>query len=377
MGRIKILHIIKSLGRGGAEMLLPETLKLHDKSKFDFHYIYFLPWKNQMVDSLMSHGGTVSCISANNNIQLILKWRQVRDYVRKHDIQLIHAHLPWAGIIAKVVGKLTNTPVIYTEHNKQERYHWITRLMNLTTMNWLTAIVAVSEDVAVSIRRYKPRLRPASRVILNGVDIQKFAPGIFNGKEIRKALNIPEAALVIGTIAVFRFQKRLDLWMEIAQTILTTIPSAYFIMVGDGPLKNMLIEKRKSLGLEERIHLAGLQTEVRPYIAAFDIYMMTSVFEGLPIALLETMASGCAVVSTDAGGIKEVIQNDINGMLCSVRRPEILAELITSLNVNVEKRKQLGISARRRIEETFSMEKMVKELEALYQEYAHPDVWDN
>ncbi len=368
MGRIKILHIIKSLGRGGAEMLLPETLRLHDQSKFDFHYIYFLPWKNQMVDSLIANGGSVTCIAANNNIELMLKWYQVRDYIKKHDIQVIHAHLPWAGIIAKMVGRLTNVPVIYTEHNKQERYHRITRLLNLTTMNWLTTIVAVSEDVAVSIKKHKPNLHAVLQVILNGVNTQEFAPHKFSGKEIRKALNIAEDALIVGTIAVFRFQKRLDVWIEIAQKILTKIPSAHFIIVGDGPLKEMLMEKRKSLGMEERIHFTGLQTEVRPYLAAFDIYMMSSVFEGLPIALLETMASGCAVVSTDAGGIKEVIRHNVDGMLCSVEQPEVLADFVTTLNAAPEKRKQLSISARRRIEEIFSMDKMVEKLEALYLE---------
>src|SRR5882762_8944266 len=99
--KIKILHIIKSLGRGGAEMLLPETLKLHDKTQFEFHYIYFLPWKNQMVESIQEQGGKVTCVPANNNLQLILKARQVARYVKENKIQLIHGHLPWAGILAR------------------------------------------------------------------------------------------------------------------------------------------------------------------------------------------------------------------------------------------------------------------------------------
>src|SRR5688572_11700334 len=145
MSKIKILHIIKSLGRGGAEMLLPETLKLHDQRQFEFHYIYFLPWKDQMVDSLLAHGGKVVCIKANNNAQLMLRAPAVISYVKKHRIQIIHAHLPWAGILARLVGKFAGTPVIYTEHNKQERYHVATRTMNLATLNWLTCIVSVSD----------------------------------------------------------------------------------------------------------------------------------------------------------------------------------------------------------------------------------------
>src|SRR5687768_2840015 len=102
-----ILHIIKSLGRGGAETLLPETLGQHDKEKYQFHYIYFLPWKYQMVNAIEKAGGTVTCLSARNNIAIIRKVFQIVKYVRQHKIQLIHCHLPWAGIVGRMVGKLT------------------------------------------------------------------------------------------------------------------------------------------------------------------------------------------------------------------------------------------------------------------------------
>ena len=172
--KIKILHVIKSLGRGGAETLLPETLRVHDKEKFEFRYIYFLPWKNQMVESIEVHGGQVTCIEAANNIQLMTKVWRVARYVRENNIQLIHAHLPWAGILARIVGKMTSVPVIYTEHNKQERYHLGTRTMNLLTMDMLTEVIAVSGDVADSIHRFKPSLKAPVRTIVNGVNPEHF-----------------------------------------------------------------------------------------------------------------------------------------------------------------------------------------------------------
>ena len=112
---IKVLHIIKSLGRGGAEILLPETLRQHDKSSYEFHYIYFLPWKNQVVGEIEKEGGVVTCIPAKNNLQIISKARKIAQYVRQHDVRLIHCHLPWAGIVGRIVGALTKIPVIYTE----------------------------------------------------------------------------------------------------------------------------------------------------------------------------------------------------------------------------------------------------------------------
>ena len=363
---IKVLHIIKSLGRGGAEMLLPETLRVHDRQQFEFHYIYFLPWKNQMEESIRQHGGRVMCIPANNNLQLMMKVSAVARYVKEHQIRLIHAHLPWAGILARRVGKKCNVPVLYTEHNKQERYHWGTRVMNLLTMNALSTIIAVSGDVATSIRKHKPGLRIPLQTILNGVNTDHFKRNDFNGKAVRDKWKISSEAPIIGTIAVFRFQKRLDLWMELAKKILDAYPETHFILVGDGPLKEQLRAKRDALGLSERIHMPGLETEVRPYLAALDVYMMTSIFEGLPIALLEAMAMECPIISTDAGGIKEVIRDKEDGFLCSVDHPEALVGQAGRLLADRDLRVKYGALARRRVQQGFSMEKMVKELEALY-----------
>jgi L-malate glycosyltransferase len=365
---IKVLHIIKSLGRGGAEMLLPETLKLHQKELFEFHYIYFLPWKNQMVEAIQEQGGKVVCFSANNSIQLMTKVWAVANYVRTEKIKLIHAHLPWAGILARIVGKMCAIPVIYTEHNKQERYKRGTRIMNLLTINWLTTVVAVSTDVAASIQKHKPNLKAPVRTILNGVNTSYFKREFFSGQEVRKKLHIPVNAPIIGSIAVFRSQKRLDLWLELAAKILNQFEDAHFIIVGDGPLKSDLEKKRDMLGLKDKVHMPGLETEVRPYLAAFDVYMMSSLFEGLPIALLEAMSMRCAVISTDAGGIKEVIRDNANGLLCPVEEPEKLVQYACTLLKDHNLRVKYGDLARQSIIETFSMDKMVAKIEALYSE---------
>lgn len=366
--KIKILHIIKSLGRGGAETLLPETLKLHDLSGFEFHYIYFLPWKDQMVESIRAHGGKVVCFHANNNIQLIAKFGALRKYVRQEKIQLIHAHLPWAGILARIVGRMCDIPVIYTEHNKQERYHMGTRTMNLLTMDLLTEVIAVSADVAASIHKHKPRLKAPVHTIVNGVNTEHFKKQGFNNNAVREKFNIPLNAPVIGTIAVFRFQKRLDLWMELASKILQQFGNAHFVIVGDGPLKEALMKKRAELGLVARIHMPGLETEVRPYLAAFDLYMMSSVFEGLPIALLEAMAMGCPVIATNAGGVREVIRHEEDGLSCSVAEPEKLVGFACSLLQDQELRMRYGNRARKRVMEAFSIEKMVEGLEKVYRD---------
>ena len=142
----------------------------------------------------------------------------------------------------------------------------------------------------------------------------------------------------------------------------------HFVIVGDGPLKADLVKKRDSLGLTDRVHMPGLETEVRPYLAAFDIYMMSSVFEGLPIALLEAMSMQCAVITTDAGGIKEVISNNVNGLPCRVDEPEKLVVYACSLLHDHRLRAKYGDAARQSVLETFNMDKMVEKIEGLYAE---------
>ncbi len=363
--KIKVLHIIKSLGRGGAEMLLPETLKLHDQTRFEFHYIYFLPWKDQMVESIQNGGGLVTCLSASNNIKIMLKVFSVIRYVKENNIQLIHCHLPWAGIMGRLVYKATKVPVLYTEHNKQERYHFLTRWMNRLTFNWQSAVVAVSKDVAESIQK---NIRPRIPVyeILNGVNTNFFTRDREEGKRFRQQLNIPEDAIVIGTIAVFRFQKRLKEWMQVFAAVSAKHPHVYGIIVGDGPLKEELLQHRKQLGLETKLIMPGLQTEVKPWYSVMDIFMMTSVFEGLPIALLEAMSMECAIATTDAGGIREVIKHEESGVMVSVEQWKQLEGELNRLIDNETWRITLGQSARVRVKEAFGMERMVGELEELY-----------
>lgn len=363
---VPVLHIIKSLGRGGAEMLLPETLRQHDKQKFRFHYIYFLPWKDQMVSAIEQEGGTVVCVKAKNNAAILLAVRKIAAYVRKNKIQLIHCHLPWAGMAARLVGKLTGIPVVYTEHNKWERYHKLTYYMNKLSFPLQQRVIAVSAEVASSIKINYGKVNPLVQVVANGADTAKYARTQTAEIDIRKQLNIPETATVIGITCVFRAQKRLGTWLEIAQALHAKHPDTYFIIVGDGPLRDEVHAKAKALGTEQYVFFAGLQTETRPYFTAMDMFMMSSEFEGLPIALLEAMSMNCVPVCTAAGGIPEVIKDELNGLLVPVEQPLQLVERLSQLVQQPDEVARMKQAARETVINSFSMKKMVAELEDIY-----------
>ena len=160
----------------------------------------------------------------------------------------------------------------------------------------------------------------------------------------------------------------MDLWLEIIAEAIKQNPKIYGIVVGAGPLEPMLKEKHVKLGLEGKVFLAGLQTNVKPYYEAMDIFMMSSSFEGLPIALLEAMSMSCAIVSTDAGGIKEVLRPDKDGFVVSVDDWKSLSESILVFSEDEKKLKEYQSLARKRVVDSFSIEVMVHSLEKLYLE---------
>ncbi len=346
-------------------MLLPEALKIHDASKFEFHYIYFLPWKDQMVQAIKQAGGKVMCLPAKNNFQLIKQYKKVIAYCNEHEIDLIHCHLPWAGFLGRLVYYKIKIPTVYTEHNMQDRYHRITKTLNKLTYNSQSLALGVSDDVTNSINTYiKPKI--PVKTLLNGVNTKSFLRNPASGLKTRKSLGIPGDALVIGNVAVFRFQKRLVEWLQVFKKIEEKNPSVYGIIVGFGPLEQEVKAEVERLNLGGKVFFPGLQTEVKPYFSAMDIFMMSSSFEGLPIALLEAMSMECAAVVTDAGGIKEVIRDKQDGMICKVEEWQKLSELCQELIDNPEQLAKLKIAARQRVVNSFSLTKMVESLEEIY-----------
>ncbi len=362
----RVFHLIKSLGRGGAEVLLAEGLAVADRERFAYGYGYFLPWKDTVVPALEAQGADVVCFDASDNARILLAARRVAQHLKTWNADLVHAHLPVAGAVARIAGRLAGVPVVYTEHNLMERYHPITRRLNLATWNRQARAIAVSADVADSIQRHTGDRVPV-QTVLNGVNVRSYDPAEYDGRAVRAQWGIPTDAPLVGMIAVFRSQKQLPHWLAVARRVLDAVPEAHFLLVGDGPLRAEVEAGIREHGLQDRVHLAGLQEEVRPYLAAFDAYLMTSQFEGLPIALLEAMAMGVPPVVTAVGGIPELVTMGEDGYVRRYGALDALASDLTRLLRDGAHRRTLGRAARQTVVDGFSMERMQGELEAIYE----------
>ncbi|WP_377066591.1 glycosyltransferase [Negadavirga shengliensis] len=368
--KTRILHLIKSLGRGGAEKLLPETAALHSDG-FEFFCMYFYHRESNVVGELEAAGVHVVYVPSGN-LGLLWQVKKVKEFILQHDIDLVHSHLPWAGILGRLVRRKTGIPLIYTEHNTWERYNRISYWGNRLTFKLQDAAVFVSNEVALSTRLnlfFAPLTVPPPlllKTIPNGVNTEKFKKDLMARTRVRRELGIAEQAIVVGKVAVFRSQKRLWLWVEQALEILRHHPETHFLLVGEGEWKQRIERQIEDSGQAARFHLIGMQREIVPFLSAMDIYMSSSAYEGLPVAMLEAMSCGLPVVATRAGGIGEVVRHGMEGYLCEIENHRELAPLVLDLVRDKEKRRAFGEASRKRVEVHFSLEKMVQAIEGLY-----------
>lgn len=365
---LRIFHLIKSLGRGGAEMLLVDGPGRSDPAQFVFGFGYFLPHKDALVPALRQRFGHVVCFDAGSGGRMLTRVARVAHHLRDWRADILHCHLPLAGIVGRIAGVAAGVPVVYTEHNKVDRYHPATRFAARATWRWQSRVIAVSADVAVSLERHVHGTIPVT-VIRNGVSLDTFTRTAATRDAARARLALEDGQPFIGCVAVFREQKRLDLWLDVAVQVAATHPQARFVLVGDGPLRETLRMRVGQMGLADRVLLPGLISDVREYLAAMDVYLMSSDFEGLPVALLEAMAMEVPPVATAVGGIPEVVETGRSGVL--VARNDV-AGLTTAVNALVdgpaEARLRMGQAARARVAGHFSTDRMMRAIEQVYRD---------
>lgn len=369
---IRVLHLIKGLGRGGAETLLLETRRAARPSRLTHSYGYLLPAKDALVRPLRELGSEVTCFSMGSTLSLPSTVLRLARYLRRSSTRLVHAHLPLAGVVARLAGRLAGAPVLYTEHNLHERYHPLTRLLNLWTWPLQRRVVAVSAQVRDSIHRHAGSRVPVE-VVHNGIDVDRYRTEPRERDRIRSELGIGDTDFVVGTTAVFRPQKRLEDWLSAARLLSGRHRSLRFLLVGDGPSRSRLERRAAELTLGDRIEWVGLQEDVRPCLAAMDLYLSSSEFEGLPVAMLEAMALELPVIATSVGGVPEVVVPGQTGLLVPPRQPELLAEAVDGLVGDRTLRRRMGRAGRRRVVERFEIRRMARRLEEIYSESLSSD----
>jgi glycosyltransferase involved in cell wall biosynthesis len=387
-----VLLLIKSLGLGGAERLLVDSLPYLDRARFAYQIAYLVPWKATLVPQIIGAGVPVTCLgeiasavedrqgttrnlppaqvtaprSLEAAFSLPLAFWRLHKLQCQHHFDLIHADMPVAGILARLMGRRHNIPVIYTEHNLIERYHPLTRWVHGATFGWQDCVLSVSEEVQASIRRAGGERKTSVRTLLNGVPVDQVRAEATGLAELRCELAIPPGDCVVGSVAVFRSQKRLADWLAVAARVAEQEANVTFLLVGDGPEMPLVQAKVREVGLQERIRLPGFRADGRRYIGLMDVYLMTSQFEGLPVALLEAMTLGKPVVTTSVGGIPEVVSDGLEGRLAPVGDVAQLAQQVKTLLDDAPQRQLMGQRGAAKVEAHFHIKQRVQAIEQVY-----------
>jgi glycosyltransferase involved in cell wall biosynthesis len=202
-------------------------------------------------------------------------------------------------------------------------------------------------------------------VIHNGVDLDRFTPAEAD-PGLRASLGVPGDAPLAGLVAYLRPEKNIETFLRAAAIVRERIPDAHFVVVGDGPERKKLESLTDELQIRDAVHFAGLCPDVREWVRAIDVLLLTSICEAFPVSLLEAMACGKPVIATGVGAIPEMIVPGQTGFLTRPRDHAGVADAICNLLRDPAAAHAMGRRGRRKVEDHFSLDSMVRGYKDLF-----------
>jgi len=287
--------------------------------------------------------------------------------VRQRRIQIIHSHGKGAGLYGRIAAGLTGAAAIHTFHGiHYEGYSRLYLVVERCLARHCHAVVHVSESQAHEARALGLAPEGRSRLIVNGTDVARGRASVERAPLSRAALGLEADALVLGTVARFDPVKGLDVLLRAFARLLRRLPRAQLLVVGDGLEGEGLRRLSQSLGVQARVVFAGFIPEAVRCLPLMDLYVSASRREGLPLALLEAMGCGLAVVATRAPGHVDVVEDGVTGVLVPPADFERMADVAADLLADPARRLAMGEAGRRRAEARFALSRMLTEVADLY-----------
>mgnify|MGYP001474804760 CR=1 FL=1 len=315
-----------------------------------------------------------SLVREVNPWQDLLAFFRLARLMRRGQYTIVHTHSSKAGIVGRWAAKLAGVPVIvhtvhgWGHHDHQhplvrQYYIWMEKLtLPITDKLIVVSPLNIEKGLADGIGKPEDYV-----VIRSGIELDRFGHPQCPREETRAAWGIPLEAPVVGTVTRLSPQKGPLDFVRAAHLIAQTRPEVRFMMVGDGPLRPQVEELVKELGLGERLVLTGLRRDVPELLAAFDLFVLSSLWEGLPRVVPQAMASGLPVVATAIDGSAEAVVDGVNGFLTPPGDPQAIATTVLRLLGNPAQMRQMGQTGQKRASE-FDVRTMVAKIAALYEE---------
>jgi glycosyltransferase involved in cell wall biosynthesis len=291
--------------------------------------------------------------------------------VREKQVDIVHAHMFQASRLASPLAWLARVPVrIETPHVRESwRHGWLKGNYTIDRMagRFVTAYIAVSASNSKYLVDEKGLPPGKVFVVRNGIPLERFDPVRGAPPMLRRELNIDEDAPVVAVMARLEPQKGHRVLLEAWQSVTRSFPGARLVCLGDGALREELEAYAAASGIAASVTFTGYQSNVADWLALASFTVLPSFFEGLPLAALESLAAGRAVVGTSVDGTTEVVIDGKTGLLAPPGSPGPLAAAICRLIASPDLARRLGAAGRRLVEEHFTERRQVGETEALYE----------
>ncbi|MDA0841574.1 MAG: glycosyltransferase family 4 protein [Planctomycetota bacterium] len=293
-------------------------------------------------------------------------------YFLRHPCDVVHTHSSKAGLLGRIAAAIAGVPrVIHTPHTLAfqatgcSRFQkWMYRIMERFAGEFTDILIALSEKQKERFVFEGLKHESKIEVIYNGVAIPQPDSGL--SAELRTDLGISETEKVVGFVGRLTEQKGLHELLQIANTVCAKNPQVTFLLLGEGGQRRRLQTELEALGLEGRVRLLGHREDIMPFYQIFDLLLMTSHYEGLPYAVLESMSAGTPVVAFELPELRPAIIDGVTGMLIPFGDCAKVAVTVSCLLDDEETRKVMGSNARKRIQESFTTDFCVAAHEKIY-----------
>jgi glycosyltransferase involved in cell wall biosynthesis len=297
-----------------------------------------------------------------------LSFLNVAKILRQKKVDVIHTHNTQPFVDGTIGALLSGRKIriIHTDHARdfpdKKRYMFAEWLMS----HFAYKVVGVSDHTTRNLMTYEKISSKKLITIPNGIDGSKYNVTI-NKSEKRKQLGIRETGPVIGLGVRLSEQKGITYLIHAMPSIIERFPDISLIIAGKGELEDQLKNEAKELGVNRNVFFVGPRLDMPELLNLFDIYVLPSLWEGLPMVILEAMAAGCPVLATDVGGNSTAIQNGYNGSLVMAKDPSVLTEEIIKLLSDEDIRKKYSGNAKEIFLQKYHSNVMTREYEQLYQ----------
>lgn len=367
MEKMHIFHMIDGLTFGGAETLLRDLASGLEGRGYRITVGYSTPgpFVQELVNKNLKliHIPRLGLVDPFFMIKMMKLWQADPPLV-------VHTHLFKSDFHGRLAARLAGVPVVVsTLHNNDTwaNNRIMGRLYGATAM-WADRLIAVSPEVK-EFHHAKTGV-PEEKILIinNGVNVHAFSGYEEQAKQIRAEFGIAESAPLFGIVGRLKPQKNVAMFLLAAAEIIKLQPDARFLIVGDGPLQADLELQAKNLGISSAVIFTGMRKDVPAILNALDVLVLSSLWEGLPVILLEAMATSLPVVSTAVDGVVGVVQPDVTTLLVPTSDHMALANACLRLARDPDMRKKMGQAGLQRVSEHYSLDHMIDQVSSLYME---------